>query len=78
MTYKEFLEVLDNAEKNGELQLKTELAGDLNDSFIFFDHRDLELKQAHSSSEVRDDTTIKHKEYMKVVESDAKRVANHL
>ena len=26
MTYKEFLEVLDNAEENGEMQIKTESA----------------------------------------------------
>ena len=78
MTYKEFLEVLDNAEENGELQIKTESAQNLNDSFIFFDYRDLELQQAHSSSDKRDDMTFKHKEYMKVIESDAKRVATHL
>ena len=37
ITYQEFIVVLDNAEQNGELKLKTESSAALNDSLIFFD-----------------------------------------
>ena len=79
ITYAELLQVLDHAERNGDLVLKTESAADLNGSEIFFDYTDLELQKAPSSSDKhKDDLALKHNEYMKVVQNDAKRLADRL
>ena len=80
ITYQEFIAVLDNAEQNDELKLKTESSAALNDSLVFFDSSDLVLQAAPNSSEkpqgpAADD---RYNEYLKIIQSDAKRLAQHL
>ena len=59
--------------------MKAESGANLNESLIFFDHSELVLHKAPSSSEKpKDDMSFKHNEYMQVVKNDAKRLATRL